>query len=115
MRRVVGAMVLMAWALALAAPAMAADTAQIEKGKEVYAAQKCKMCHAIEGVGNKKGSLDEVGSKLSAEELKSWITDAKEMAAKTKAERKPAMKDYELPEADLEALVAYLSSLKKAE
>ncbi len=115
MRRLVGAVVLAAWALALAAPAMAADMAQIEKGKEVYTAQKCKMCHAIEGVGNKKGSLDGVGSKLSAEELKAWITDAKEMAAKAKAERKPAMKNYELPEADLEALVAYLSSLKKAD
>jgi hypothetical protein len=35
------------------------------------------------------------------------------MTAKTKSERKPAMKAYTLPKDDLDALVAYLSSLKK--
>src|SRR5689334_12279077 len=33
-----------------------------DKGKEVYAAQKCSICHSIGGVGNKKGPLDKVGS-----------------------------------------------------
>jgi hypothetical protein len=40
--------------------------------------------------------------------------NAPEMAAKIKAERKPAMKVYAtLPKDDLDGLVAYLSSLKK--
>jgi cytochrome c553 len=115
MRRLVGAIVVVAWALALGAPAVADDAAQIEKGKEVYAAKKCKMCHSIAGEGNKKGSLDGVGSTYSVEELKAWIVDAEGMQEKMKSERKPKMKDYELAEADLEALVAYLASLKKAE
>jgi cbb3-type cytochrome oxidase cytochrome c subunit len=34
------------------------------------------------------------------------------MAAKAKAERKPAMKAYTLPQDELDALVAYLQMLK---
>ena len=83
------------------------------KGKDVYAAQKCSVCHAVAGAGNKKGSLDGVGTKLSADEIRSWITDAKGMTAKTKATRKPEMKAYTLPKDDVDGLVAYLSSLKK--
>ena len=63
-----------------AAPVLAADDAQNKRGAEVYAAQKCQMCHAIAGKGNKANSLDGVGTKLSA--------------------------------ADLDALVAYMQSLK---
>jgi len=82
------------------------------KGKDVYAAQKCSVCHAVAGAGNKKGSLDGVGTKLSANDLRAWITDAPTMAAKAKAERKPPMKAYTLAKDDLDALVAYLQSLK---
>ena len=83
------------------------------KGEQVFAAQKCSLCHSIAGKGNAKGSLDGVGTKLSADEIRSWITDAKGMTAKTKATRKPEMKAYTLPKDDVDALVAYLSSLKK--
>jgi mono/diheme cytochrome c family protein len=83
------------------------------KGEQVFAAQKCSLCHSIAGKGNAKGSLDGVGSKLSADELRSWITDAKGMTAKTKATRKPEMKAYALPKDDVDALVAYMQTLKK--
>ena len=79
----------------------------------MFTDQKCTLCHSIAGKGNAKGSLDGVGSKLSADEIRSWITDPKGMAAKTKATRKPEMKVYTLPKDDVDALVAYLSSLKK--
>jgi mono/diheme cytochrome c family protein len=82
-------------------------------GEKVYADQKCSLCHSIAGKGNAKGSLDGVGSKLSADEIRQWVTDAKGMTAKTKATRKPEMKSYTLPKADVDALVAYLGSLKK--
>lgn len=85
----------------------------VERGKKVYAAEKCQVCHTIGGVGNKKGPLDEVGSKLKPEEIREWIVSAPEMSAKTKATRKPAMKAYaNIAKDDLEALVAYLQSLK---
>ena len=95
------------------ATAAAAQDAKVAKGQQVFTDQKCSLCHSIAGKGNAKGSLDGVGSQLTADEIRSWITDAKGMAAKTKATRKPEMKQYTLPKDDVDALVAYLSSLKK--
>ena len=98
----------------LATPAAAAaQDAKVAKGAEVYAAQKCGMCHSIGDKGNKKGPLDGVGTKLKEAEIREWMTDAKGMTAKTKATRKPDMKSYALPKDDLDALVAYMQSLKK--
>jgi len=92
----------------VAAPAMAQD---IEKGKAVYDAQKCSLCHSIGGRGNAKGPLDKVGAKLSADDIKKWIVSPKEMKSETN--RKPDMRAYpSLPAADLDALVAYMKSLK---
>jgi mono/diheme cytochrome c family protein len=111
-------MLLAAFTLAVgtSAPALAAaqDEAQIKKGQEVYAAQKCQMCHAIAGKGNKQNPLDGVGAKLSADEIRDWITKPTEMTAKAKSTKKPPMpnKYGKLPAADLDALVAYLQSLK---
>jgi mono/diheme cytochrome c family protein len=96
----------------VAVPAAAQD-ARVAQGAKVYTAQKCAMCHSIGDSGNKKGPLDAVASKLSAEELRAWIVDAKGMTAKTKAARTPAMRAYTLPKDDVDALVAYLLTLKK--
>jgi mono/diheme cytochrome c family protein len=90
-----------------------AQDALVQKGQEAYVAQKCAMCHAVAGKGNVKGPLDKIGTKLKPEEMRLWITDAKTMAAKANAIRKPPMKDYSaLPKADVDALVAYLQTLK---
>jgi mono/diheme cytochrome c family protein len=97
--------------LGIAAAAAAQDAKA--NGEQVFAAQKCSLCHSIAGKGNAKGPLDDVGSKLTADEIRSWITDPIGMTAKTKATRKPPMKNYSLPKGDVDALVAYLSSLKK--
>ncbi|HTI41554.1 MAG TPA: cytochrome c [Vicinamibacterales bacterium] len=93
-----------------AGPARGQD---VVKGAKVYADQKCAMCHSIGGVGNKKGPLDGVGSKYSSADLHAWIIDAKGMTEKAKADRKPPMKNYALPKDDVDALVAYMASLKK--
>ena len=98
--------------LALAVPAAAQDKG--EKGKQLYTAQKCQACHSVAGVGNKKGALDDVGARLKEDDIRQWIVAAPEMAAKAKADRKPPMKSYAtLPKEDVDALVAYLASLKK--
>ena len=92
----------------------AQDKAKIERGMKVYEQQKCSLCHSIEGKGNKAGTLDGVGSKLTADEIRQWLVTPAEMTAKAKATRKPPMKVYaSLPEEDVAALVAYLESLKK--
>ena len=83
------------------------------KGAEVFTAQKCSLCHSIAGKGNPKGALDDVGTKAKPDEIRQWIVDAKGMTVKTQATRKPEMKAYTLPKEDVDALVAYLSSLKK--
>jgi mono/diheme cytochrome c family protein len=109
MFRVMAALTLFA---GLAAPAAAQD-AGAAQGEKLFADQKCTLCHSIGDKGNKKGPLDGVGAKLKADEIREWIVDAKGMTARTKATRKPEMKAYALPKDDVDALVAYLSTLKK--
>ena len=94
--------------------ANAQDAAAIKKGQEVYAAQKCSVCHAIAGKGGKSSPLDGVGAKLSAADIREWIVHPIEMAKKTKSEKKPPMpaKYGALPAPELDALVAYMQSLK---
>lgn len=104
----VGMLVLMG----MVAPAFGQD-AKVAQGEKVYLEQKCAMCHSIGDKGNKKGPLDGVASKLKMEEIHEWIVDAKGMTAKTKAARKPVMRAYTLPKEDVDALVAYLMTLKK--
>ena len=94
----------------VAASAAAQDT---KKGEQLVTDQKCTLCHSIGEKGNKKGPLDGVGTKLTAAQIREWITDAKGMTAKMKATRKPEMKAFSLSKEDVDALVAYLSTLKK--
>ncbi len=100
-------------ALSVAVAASAAAQDAKAKGTKLFTDQKCSLCHSIGGHGNPKGPLDEVGSKLTPDEIRQWVTDSKGMTAKTKATRKPEMKSFTLPKADVDALVAFLSSLKK--
>lgn len=97
-------------ALGLATSASAQD--KVAQGMKVYADQKCGLCHSVADKGNKKGPLDGVGKKLAEADLRAWIVDAKGMTEKTKAARKPVMKSYTLPKDDVDALVAYMLSLK---
>jgi mono/diheme cytochrome c family protein len=92
----------------------AQDQATIDKGMKLYEQQKCSVCHSIAGKGSAKGPLDEVGSKLKADEIRQWLVDPKTMTEKTKAPRRPIMRAYaNLPKEDLDALVAYMLSLTK--
>lgn len=105
----------MAIGILAAAQVGAQDKARVEHGMKVYAAQKCSVCHSIEGKGAKKGPLDGVASRLSEDEIREWIVNAPAMPTKTKATRKPVMKDYsKLPKEDVDGLVAYLMTLKKS-
>ena len=84
------------------------DAAKVGKGQQVYTAQHCSMCHSIAGKGNPKTPLDDVGGKMTAEELKKYIVNPKSVKADAK------MKAYtSLSAEDLDALVAYLGTLTK--
>ena len=98
--------------LLIALPAMAAAQ-DAAAGQKIFVAQKCSLCHAVAGKGNAKGPLDGVAKKYTAAELKLWITQSAEMSKKHNATRKPPMKSFAaLPAADIDALVAYLQTLK---
>jgi mono/diheme cytochrome c family protein len=84
------------------------------KGEQIYAAQKCSMCHMVAGKGNKLSPLDGAGKKLTADQIREWIVAPDEAAKKANSTKKPAMpKTYaKLPPADVDSLVAYMQSLK---
>jgi mono/diheme cytochrome c family protein len=94
-----------------AMPAAAQDLKA--KGEKLFVDQKCSLCHSIAGKGNAKGLMDDVGSKDSPADIRAWIVDANAMTAKTGAPRKPVMKQFSLEKDDVDALVAYLTTLKK--
>lgn len=97
--------------LALPHVAAAQDAA---KGEGVYTAQKCSVCHSIQGKGAKANPLDGVGKKLSVADTREWIVNPIEMAKKSNSTGKPPMPNRfsKLPPADIDALVAYMQSLK---
>jgi mono/diheme cytochrome c family protein len=101
--------------LASATPLSAQDAKLIEAGTKVYEAQKCATCHQIAGKGNKQYPLDGVGSKLSAADIRLWITNPAEM--EKKLPKPPTLKmsarKYNLKDPEIDALVAYMQSLKK--
>jgi mono/diheme cytochrome c family protein len=93
---------------------VAAAQDPVQKGEELFTSQKCTMCHSVAGKGNKKFPLDGVGAKLSAADIKEWIVNPDAMEAKQTGP-KPVMKMKSfksLPAADVDALVAYMGSLK---
>jgi len=96
--------------------AQAPDPAKVAAGQKIYAAQKCSTCHSIKGVGNKAHPLDGVGAKLSEADMRKWFTNTAEMEAKLP--KKPSlsmanfMKSKKLSDADIDALTAYMMSLK---
>ena len=108
----IGALILLVGAAKPLAAAGQDDA--VKKGQQVYTAQKCQTCHSIAGKGGKQSPLDGVGKKLSADEIRQWIVNPTEMTKKTGSTKKPPMpnKYSKLPAADIDALVAYLASLK---
>ena len=115
MRKIVALIV----GLSLGTVALGAQTpdAKAAAGQKIFETQKCSQCHMIKGVGGKLSTaLDDVGSKMSEADIKKWLTTPAEMEAKLA--KKPVMpmstylKSHKLTDADVEALVAYMKSLK---
>jgi mono/diheme cytochrome c family protein len=90
------------------------DPALIERGREVYKAQKCAVCHSIDGVGNKRGPLDDAGDKYTRDELRLWLLEPRKMEDTIGATRRPRMLAYpKLSKEDLDAIVEYMASLRE--
>src|SRR6266508_1046533 len=98
----------------------AGPTDLIDRGKEVYDLQECYNCHKIGGKGSvkKRGPvLDNIGNLMKPEELKEKILNPRAWMAegfdKEYAKKQMPSKYKELlADDEVNALVAYLSSLK---
>ena len=97
-----------------AAPAFAQTQPAVDKGAKLFTDQKCSLCHSVAGKGNTKGPLEDGVADLSGDDIRQWLVKPEDMRAKAGAERKPVMKSFAtLSKGDLDALVAYVLSLKK--
>ncbi len=76
-------------------------------GKTVFDREKCSVCHNA-----KMNSLDHVGTKLTAEQIRQWIENPSEAAKAANSTSKMKMPKKNLTKADVDNLVAYLQTLK---
>ena len=97
--------------------AQAPDPAKVAAGQKLYDTLKCGTCHQVNGAGGKLSTaLDGVGGKLPAADIRKWFTDTAAMEAKLP--KKPTLpmstylKPHKLTDADVDALTAYMLSLK---
>lgn len=89
--------------------------AALQRGRNVYEQQRCATCHSIAGEGNPRNPLDDAGTKHDATALEEWITGAgkaAEVLPPSIAKRKQRYRA--LPREEIDALVAYLSTLRSA-
>ena len=94
---------------------LAQDAKKIADGKKLYDTKECAKCHSIAGKGSKISPLDGVGTKLSEADIKHWIVNPTEMEAKLEKKPKVKMssKKVALTDPEVDAVVAYMLSLKK--
>jgi mono/diheme cytochrome c family protein len=92
----------------------AQDTKQVDAGKQLFTSKGCTKCHQVAGRGNKTNVLDGVAAKVSAADMKRWLTNPAEMEAKLdhKPKIKMSSKKAPLTNSEIDALVAYLETLK---
>lgn len=96
------------------APAQGQDP-NIGEGKKLFASKSCTKCHMAEGKGNKNLRMDGPTAKLaklSEADVRKWILSPAEMTATLDHKPVNAMKKTVLTDAEVDALVAYMMSLR---
>ena len=79
----------------------------LAKGLKAYEKSKCAICHIIQGKGGKFGpDLTHVGAERDAQWLRQIVKDPKADNPKSR------MPPFQGSDADLDAMTAYLQSLK---
>ncbi len=113
MKRLVMAIVGVMWLAG--ASAFAQDAKLADQGKKLYDKKECIKCHMIAGKGNKIGPLDGVATKLSEADIRKWFTATTDMEAALdhKPKVKMSSKKFNLTPAEVDALTAYMLTLKK--
>jgi len=101
------------FAAAPGAQAPASDAKLVTQGRELFDSNKCTKCHFAENRGNKNGQvLDGIHAKITADDVRKWITNPVAQTAKLKDKPDQPMKKLDLKPAEVDALVAYVMSLK---
>lgn len=81
----------------------------IKAGEETVKTVGCLTCHAVDGLGSDFApALDSVGTKVTANYLRQWISDPKAYDADT------VMPSLRLSEKEIDNVVAYLMNLQRA-
>ena len=76
-------------------------------GEKIYSAKRCGACHVIQGKGGKLGPpLSDIASKRDAQWLKTFLKTPKAINPESK------MSPFKGTDEELEALIAYLLTLK---
>jgi cytochrome c oxidase subunit 2 len=107
-----GLMLISALVLAATGAWAQVDSALIAKGEKTFADKKCVLCHVIKEKGGTVGplargpDLSTMGGQRDAQWLKAFMKDPKAVNPNAK------MMAFKGTEEELEALVAYLGSLK---
>lgn len=71
------------------------------------------MCHSVAGTGNPRYPLDGVGARRKLEEIRNWIVGTGEIKSQLAGGPFRMKQKYRaLPREDLDALVAYMQSLR---
>ena len=101
--------------LSAVAAAQAPDAKKVAAGKELFTTLKCGTCHRAEGKGPAKLTLDGIGAKKPVAEIRAWIASPADMEAKLPkppAVKMSAMLKKKPTDPEIDALVAYVLSLK---
>lgn len=84
----------------------------VDRGRNVYEASGCSLCHEVAGRGNPRNPLDGVGARRDRAGLRAWIVAEAAVADSLSPSALRRKRSYgSLPEEDLEALIDYLASL----
>jgi cytochrome c oxidase subunit II len=94
--------------LVITSPALAQERSTlVEQGNQLFFKQGCYGCHTVGKVGTPIGpDLSHVGAQYSPSYLTGWLHDP------TSQKRAAHMPKIDLTEQEIQALVAYLSSLR---
>ncbi|MEX2467069.1 MAG: cytochrome c [Gemmatimonadota bacterium] len=85
----------------------------LERGRVVFDEQGCTRCHRLEGTGNPRSPLDGVGARLAPDRIRAFIVaDDAVRGELTSSVARAKVAFADLPEADLDALVTYLATLR---
>lgn len=89
------------------------ETAAVDKGRQVFEQYKCLLCHSLDGKGGKLSvALDGVAERRNAAALKRILLNPEKELADSKAKIK--MPALPFKDGEVDALVAYMQTLRKA-